>query len=157
METLTFQQSKIHGTVLGKPVLCELRGAPSGLQLPAGHYLLLPAVKSAIYGQVMPIQPLGPGGATMHQGTVKSPSQFDVKPGAGFNYSPIAPTAMNYTPVEHKVAAPAIKFDSARQQAPSIVISEHAMAGGNCFVATAGFADLVDVVQRAGGITLVVR
>ena len=52
--------------------------------------------------------------------------------------------------------APAIKFDTAAGQVNQpIVISERSIAG-NSFQATAGFGDLVEVVQRAGAVKLVV-
>jgi ribosomal protein L32E len=52
--------------------------------------------------------------------------------------------------------APAIKFDTAAGQVNQpVVISERSIAG-NSFQATAGFSDLVEVVQRAGAVKLVV-
>ena len=52
--------------------------------------------------------------------------------------------------------APAIKFDTAAGQVNQpVVISDRSIAG-NAFQATAGFGDLVDVVQRAGAVRLVV-
>lgn len=64
------------------------------------------------------------------------------------------PSAIKFT---DRSGAPAIKFDSAgSQMAQAVVISERAIAGGNSFIAIAGFDDLIDVVQRAGGVTLVV-
>ena len=53
-------------------------------------------------------------------------------------------------------AAPAVKFDTAAGQVTQpVLISERSIAG-NSFQATAGFGDLVDVVQRAGAVKLVV-
>ena len=53
-------------------------------------------------------------------------------------------------------SAPAIKFDTAAGQVNQpVMISERSIAG-NSFQATAGFGDLVDVVQRAGAVKLVV-
>ena len=52
--------------------------------------------------------------------------------------------------------APAIKFDTAAGQVNQpVVIGERSIAG-NAFQATAGFGDLVEVVQRAGAVKLVV-
>jgi hypothetical protein len=201
METLTLRQSTIHGSVLGKPIMCTLRGSPSAPQLPVGNYLLLPAVQSPVYGMVMSIQPLGAAGDP----AMKSPSQYDLRPAAraadtspgAVKYSLTAlklsdnvplpdgvamytdsrikftdPAAIKFAPAQHKTpahgifktvaqgiyktVAPAIKFDSASQMASSVVISERPIAGGNGFIASAGFADLVDVVQRAGGVRLTV-
>ena len=52
--------------------------------------------------------------------------------------------------------APAIKFDpAARGPVPSVPLSDRSIPG-NSLIVSAGFGDLVDVVQRAGPIKLVV-
>jgi hypothetical protein len=83
---------------------------------------------------------------------------------------PGGPAGHKVTPAAHKVAAlahkdaPAGKVDapaSPRDPASSlgqqqrVLISSQAI-GENCFVAMAGFADLMAAVNSAGGVTLVV-
>ena len=53
-------------------------------------------------------------------------------------------------------SAPAIKFDTAAGQVNQPVMISGRSIAGNSFQATAGFGDLVDVVQRAGAVKLVV-
>jgi hypothetical protein len=53
-------------------------------------------------------------------------------------------------------AAPAVKFDTAAGQVTQLVVISERGIAGNSFQATAGFGDLVDVVQRAGAVKLVV-
>lgn len=53
-------------------------------------------------------------------------------------------------------SAPAIKFDTAAGQVNQPVMLSDRSIAGNSFQATAGFGDLVEVVQRAGIVKLVV-
>ena len=70
---------------------------------------------------------------------------------ASLKYGPAAAVATLVPP-----HAPAIKFDTAAGQVNQpVVISDRSIAG-NAFQATAGFGDLVEVVQRAGAVKLVV-
>jgi hypothetical protein len=63
-----------------------------------------------------------------------------------------------------KFDSPAAKFDAPAsgwdvfpgRQRPWVPISDR-MTGGNCVIVTAGYGDLVEVVQRAGAVRLVVR
>ena len=65
---------------------------------------------------------------------------------------PTAPAVATLVPPN----APAIKFDTAAGQVNQpVVISERGIAG-NSFQASAGFGDLIDAVQRAGAVKLVV-
>jgi len=145
METLTLAQSTIRGFVAGKMVNCAVRSSPAGLTLPAGQYLLRPAANNPVYGLVMSIEPMRPGG--------QGPSSVKMTPAA----LKMTPAAVKMTPAGLKMA-PASKVDSPAagfQPSGAIVISDRAIAG-NCLVVTLGFGDLVDAVQRAGGVTLIV-
>jgi hypothetical protein len=152
METLTLAQSTIRGFVAGKMVNCAVRSSPAGLTLPAGQYLLRPAADNPVYGLVMSIEPMRPGG--------QGPASVKMTP-AGLKVTPaglkVTPAALKMTPAGLKMA-PASKVDSPAagfQQPGAIVISGRAIAG-NSLVVTLGFGDLVDAVQRAGGVTLIV-
>jgi hypothetical protein len=152
METLTLAQSTIRGFVAGKMVNCAVRSSPAGLTLPAGQYLLRPAADNPVYGLVMSIEPMRPGG--------QGPASVKMTP-AGLKVTPaglkVTPAALKMTPAGLKMA-PASKVDSPAawvQQPGAIVISGRAIAG-NSLVVTLGFGDLVDAVQRAGGVALIV-
>jgi hypothetical protein len=159
METLTLAQSTIRGFVAGKMVNCAVRSSPAGLTLPAGQYLLRPAADNPVYGLVMSIEPMRPGG--QGPASVKlTPAGLKVTP-AAVKMTPaavkMAPAAVKMTPAGLKMA-PASKVDSPAawvQQPGAIVISGRAIAG-NSLVVTLGFGDLVDAVQRAGGVALIV-
>jgi hypothetical protein len=67
-----------------------------------------------------------------------------------------APAIKFDSPASARDTAPAIKFDSAVSgQMPSVPLSDRSIPG-NSLIVSAGFGDLVDVVQRAGAIKLVV-
>jgi hypothetical protein len=201
MDTVTLVQSTIRGSVAGKMINCAVHTAPAGLKLPAGRYFLYPAETNPVYGPVMSLEPIPPGGSApaAHKATVvgtektmvylktpaikiapDAPSSVKSPPPAGVKMAPAikfdAPAIDKWKAPASKGYAPAIKFDapSAKAEVPggesdapsspkdsanrgfgTIVVASRAIAG-NCLVITSGFADLIDAVQRAGGITLIV-
>ena len=81
------------------------------------------------------------------------PSAQKVSDPVAYKYRPAAAIATLGTPSQD---VPAIKFDTAAGQVTQpVVISERNIAG-NCLIATVGFGDLVEVVQRAGVVRLMV-
>jgi hypothetical protein len=102
------------------------------------------------------------------------PSAMKISPGpstapASVHYGkldpPGAPVAHHYKvtpPSGHKDApsgkqdAPSWKWDGAPGLSTDRVLISSRAIGENCFVAIAGFADLMDAVQRAGAVALVV-
>ena len=138
MDTLTLSQSTIRGFVTGKAVNCTVHSSPAGLKLAAGRYLLSPAENNPVYGLVMSIEPIRSGGQNV--------------PGrVGFEYRVEGPAAVKM-PAMPKVVP---SGTTARAGGAAIVLSGRAIAG-NCLVVDTGFDDLVDAVQRIGGVTLVV-
>ena len=94
METLTLVQSMIRGSVAGKMVNCTVRSSPAGLTLPAGQYFLRPAANNPVYGLVMSIEPMRPGG--------QEPSAWKTTP-AGLKMTPaglkMGPAGLKMAPV----------------------------------------------------------
>jgi hypothetical protein len=152
METLTLVRSMIRGSVAGKMVNCTVRSSPAGLTLPAGQYLLRPAADNPVYGLVMSIEPMRPGGQELSSWKT-TPTALKMTP-AGLKMDP---AGLKMAPAS-KVEPPAAKFDSPAagfQRSGAIVISDRPIAG-NSLVVTSGFGDLVEAVQRAGGVTLII-
>jgi hypothetical protein len=197
MDTVTLVESMMRGFVAGKMIHCTVRSSPAGLKLPAGQYLLRPAVDNPVYGRVMSIEPMWAGGLgpsavkygaqtyeywklSAHRGIpdaskVDAPAGLKMAPAskvdapAGLKMAPAskvdAPAALKMAPAGLKMA-PASKVDSpgapsAFHKSPpamregAIVVSDRFIAG-NCLVVTSGFGDLVDALQRAGGVALIV-
>lgn len=173
MEKLTIHQSTIHGAIHGKPVMATFRTSPPGLRLPPGQYVLRPPVDNPVYGLVMSLEPV-PHAATASRQV--APSAIKVATGpqttapAGIKVGPRAvPTvraapAIKFDSPAIKFDSPAIKFDSpaikwdtgAGGAAQSLVVASRPIAG-SCLVVTAGLGDLVDALQRTGGLMLVVE
>ena len=148
MDTLTLSHSTIRGFVTAKAISCTVRSSPAGLQLAAGRYLLRPAENNPVYGLVMSIEPMpsqGPGPAAVKLPTMPKvvPSGTLARPGGP------GPAAIKMP------AMPKVVASEGREGGAAIVISGRAIAG-NCLVVTTGFEDLVDAVQHAGGVTLIV-
>ena len=178
METVTLVQSTIRGFVSGKAINCTVRRSPAGLTLPAGQYLLHPAANNPVYGLVMSIEPMRPGGQGPSQVKIESavqraPAMKYVTP----SFKPRSPAHVKVAPASKvdapaskvdapasKVDAPASKVDAPASKAVdapalragSIVLSGRAIAA-NGLVVTSGFAELVDAVQHAGDVVLIVK
>jgi hypothetical protein len=139
MDTLTLSHSTLRGFVTGKAVNCTVRSSPAGLKLAAGRYLLCPAENNPVYGLVMSIEPIRSGGQNVPG------------PRVGHEYRVEGPAALKI-PAMPKVVP---SGTTAREGGAAIVVSGRAIAG-NSLVVDTGFDDLVDAVQRTGGVTLVV-
>jgi hypothetical protein len=183
MDTVTLTGTTIRGSVNGRTINCSVRSAPAGLKLPPGQYVLKASPNNPVHGPTVAIESAGatastatavatlapPGVAVSHHkftppgsapGIMKltpgAPGAIKVAPGAPQTHK-IAPRAVKDAPAEKVDFAPSWKWDGAPGQSPQRVLIGSQAIGENCFVAMAGFADLVDAVQQAGAVTLVVK
>jgi hypothetical protein len=175
MERLTLHQSTIHGAIQGKPVMATVRTSPPGLLLPAGQYVLRPPVDNPVYGLVMAIEPVPAASAVSRsavtfRGDPQTPTAHKSYTPSAHKFEPPsthkvgAPAAIKLDSPAIKFDSPAIKFDSpaikfdtrAGGAAQPLVIASRPVAG-NCLVVTAGLGELVDALQRSGGVILVVE
>jgi hypothetical protein len=185
MDTVTLSGSTIRGSVKGRTINCSVKTSPVGLKLPAGTYLLKSSSDNPVYGATVSIQAtagsvqspaavatlLPPGSSVA--GRAAAPAAVKFAPGTPATHKDAPPTAHKIAPpathaiaaaTAHKLApagkvidAPASPRDPASGlvQAQRVLISDRAI-GENCFVALAGFSDLIDAVKQAGEVTLVV-
>jgi hypothetical protein len=147
--------------VYGLVMAIETAG-PTGPVAPS--YSKMPAGSPAAVATLVP-----PGAASAHfkdtpaaGAMAGSPIMHKVQPGGPAGHK-VTPAAHKVAALAHKdapagkVAAPASPRDPAANlgQQQRVLISGQAI-GENCFVAMAGFADLMAAVNSAGGVTLVV-
>jgi hypothetical protein len=166
MDSLRLEGTTIRGVVQGRKINCTIASAPAGLALPSGQYWLSAAETSPVFGQLLSIEAareprVTPGtvGHKIEPATARADSPAiatlvpaaeasGIKAGGDFHIK-FAPGALK--------DAPAGKFfDSANPSGSPRVIIAVRPIGENSLVAQAGFSDLAETVQRAGGVTLVV-
>lgn len=176
MESLKLEGRTIRGVVHGRTINCVVSSEPAGLELPRGQYWLSAAEKSPIYGQLLSIEAKhGPGAAPgASREKMAAPAALKDSPAAvatlvpGGQGSTIAASGdfhIKFAPGYVKDAAPGyVKdapagkfFDGANTSGTSRVIIAAKPIGQNSLVAHAGFSDLAETVQRAGGIALIVE
>lgn len=181
METLRMEGSAIRGLVQGRAVNCLIHSMPSGLVLPSGQYLLRLAGDSPVYGICLSIEAAGRGATAMSATIIKEPPAAIAtlvpaaipgtaagRPDYGLSAIKFAPGIMKETPAM-KFDSPSMKFDTPSQKfdSPGLkfdgagtsgmtarVIIAIRPVGEHSLVAQAGFSDLVDAVQRTGGVLL---
>jgi hypothetical protein len=165
MDSLRLEGTTIRGVVQGRKINCVVASAPGGLALPSGQYWLSAAETSPIYGQLLSIE------AAREPGVKPGTITHKIEPPTARADSPAIATLVpageasgikaggdfhiKYAPGALK-DAPAGKFDSASPSgSPRVIIAVRPIGEGS-LVAQAGFSDLAETVQRAGGVTLIV-
>ena len=166
METLRLEGTTIRGVVQGRKINCVIASAPAGLALPSGQYWLSAAETSPIYGQLLSIE------AAREPDAAPGTGRHKIEPPAALKYSPAVATLVpagqasgikaggdfhiKFAPGALKDAPAGKFFDSASPSgSPRVIIAVRPIGEGS-LVAQAGFSDLVETVQKAGGITLIV-
>ena len=179
MESLRLDGTTIRGLVKGRPVNCIVRSVPDGLVLPPGQYVLRVGENNPIYGLFLSVEAAGAPGAAasaLKWTPDTAPAALKHSPAAVATlvpttkpaYSAILKEVPGFKSVSFrdvasskvdapasKVDAPAIKYVPGQGMVARVIIAIRPI-GQNCLVAQAGFSDLVDVVQQAGGVGLIV-
>jgi len=169
MESLRLDGPAIRGLVKGRPVNCIVRSVPDGLVLPPGQYVLRVGENNPIYGVFLAVEAAAAPGAAasaLKWTPDAAPSALKHSPAAVATLVPTTKPAYSAILKEvpgqaHKMApagkvdAPAIKYVPGQGMTARVIIAVRPI-GQNCLVAQAGFSDLVDAVQQAGGVTLIV-
>jgi hypothetical protein len=178
MDTITLTGTTLRGSVDGRTINCSVKSSPAGLRLPPGQYILKAAPNNPVYGPAVSIEGgapaagqasavaalVAPGAPVSHyyktpQGA-GSPGAIKFGP-AGIKDAPTgkvdAPAGKFFEPPAGKFFdAPASPRDAAGGRPAQRVLIGSRAVGENCFVALAGFSDLLDAVQRAGAVALIV-
>lgn len=137
----------IAGNLAGKPLYCTLRPPQGGSLPPAGDYGILPPMDDPIYGRVALMAPFGGSGAILTQLTMQK-CMVTAMPTASGAYEFFKPDAMA---VSNKKFSKPDAPSSGVAGGPCFVISNQPVLGRNCIIVSAGFADLMDGLQAAGG------
>ena len=167
MDSLRLEGTTIRGVVQGRKINCTIASAPAGLALPSGEYWLSAAETSPVYGQLLSIEaarePGAPGGAGRHK--IEPPNALKLSPTAIATLVPAGEASgikaggdfhIKFAPGTIKDAPAGKFFDSASPSgSPRVIIAARPIGEGS-LVAQAGFSDLAEVLQKAGGVALIV-
>ena len=180
MESLRLDGTTIRGLVKGRPVNCIVRSVPDGLVLPPGQYVLRVGENNPIYGLFLSVEAAGAPGAAASalksdarhgSGGIETLARRGCHPGADDETSLQRDPRRRYRvqvcelqgrcleqsrrTSDARFDAPAIKYVPGQGMVARVIIAIRPI-GQNCLVAQAGFSDLADVVQQAGGVGLIV-
>jgi hypothetical protein len=131
MQSLKLDSRILRGTIGAKGIDCLLRMSSV---IPAGEYLLLPAVKDAVYGSLLQLVPVGQGATA-----VPAAGKVDRVASAKFDARAVASIKFDQHTVANKIN------ELAGAPLPgTFVLSAKPMPGRNGIVVERGFSDLVE-------------